>query len=413
MAGGALTPILAARVVVPFALGYFLSYLFRVVNAVIAPDLTADLALSPASLGLLTSAYFLTFAAFQLPLGILLDRYGPRRVEAALLLIAAVGALTFALAPSTPLLIFGRALVGLGVSACLMAAFTAYVMWFPSERLALVNGIHLTAGGLGALAGTTPVEAALHITDWRGVFFGLAVLTLITAAALILIVPEREAPHHGATFKQSWKGLVSVFHSTTFWCVAPLTVLSQAAFLAVQTLWAGPWLADVAGMDRDSVAAVLFLTAAGMTAGFLLTGIIAERLARMGVRTITSAIVGMGLFALVQVGLILEWTSLAVPLWIAYGFLGTTGVLSYAALSQTFPKQLAGRVNTSLNLLVFALAFAAQWATGWVIGLWPQDALGHNDPQGYQVAFAILFILQVLALIVGLARRGGSNDAQP
>lgn len=149
-----MTALLALRIVLPFAFGYFLSYLYRAVNAVIAPDLTHDMGLDASALGLLTAAYFLTFAAFQLPLGILLDRYGPRRVEAALLIFAAIGAALFAWAPNEGTLIFARALIGFGVSACLMAAFKAYVMWFPMERLALINGIHLTAGGLGALMAT-------------------------------------------------------------------------------------------------------------------------------------------------------------------------------------------------------------------------------------------------------------------
>ena len=146
------------RVFIPFALGYFLSYLFRTVNAVIAPDLVRDIGVDPASLGLLTSAYFLTFAAFQLPLGVLLDRYGPRRVEAVLLLFAAAGAFAFARAETLNGLLLGRALIGLGVSACLMAAFKAYTLWFPKEKWPLVNGFQMAAGGLGALAATAPVE---------------------------------------------------------------------------------------------------------------------------------------------------------------------------------------------------------------------------------------------------------------
>ncbi|MFC1674033.1 MFS transporter, partial [Pseudomonadota bacterium] len=160
-----------ARVFVPFALGYFLSYLYRVVNAVIAPELVGELALDASALGLLTAAYFLTFAAFQLPLGILLDRYGPRRVEAALLVFAALGAALFAWAPDTNTLILARALIGFGVSACLMASFKAFIMWFPIERIPLINGLQLAAGGLGALVATQPVEMMLDFTDWRGVFW--------------------------------------------------------------------------------------------------------------------------------------------------------------------------------------------------------------------------------------------------
>jgi MFS family permease len=166
------------RVFLPFAAGYFLSFLYRVVNAVLAPELLRDLGLGSSSLGLLTATYFIAFASFQLPLGVLLDRYGPRWIEALLLLIAALGAFCFSRAESIGQLILGRALIGFGVSACLMAAFKAYTQWFSAERWPLINGLQMAAGGLGALAATSPVQWMLRWTDWRGVFLGLALLTL-------------------------------------------------------------------------------------------------------------------------------------------------------------------------------------------------------------------------------------------
>src|SRR6202795_3612107 len=180
------------HVLLPFAAAYFLSYAYRSVNAVIAPDLARDFALSAASLGLLTSAYFLTFAAFQLPLGLLLDRFGPRRTDAALLLVAALGALVFARAPALPPLIAGRALIGLGVSGCLMSGIKANVMWFPLSRLGSMNGWMFFAGGLGMIAATVPVEAALELADWRTLFVVLALMTLAAAALIFFFVPERE-----------------------------------------------------------------------------------------------------------------------------------------------------------------------------------------------------------------------------
>ncbi|KPK15769.1 MAG: MFS transporter permease, partial [Nitrospira bacterium SG8_3] len=153
------------RIFVPFAIGYFFSYLYRVVNAVIAPNLVADLNLGPADLGLLTSTYFLTFAAFQLPLGVLLDRFGSRRTEACLLIFAALGAFVFARAESASGLVAGRALIGFGVSSCLMAPFTAYAIWFAKERLPLVNGLQVAVGGIGALTATAPVAPDLQIKD--------------------------------------------------------------------------------------------------------------------------------------------------------------------------------------------------------------------------------------------------------
>ena len=188
------------RIFVPFALGYFLSYLFRVVNAVIAPNLAADIGVDPSQLGLLTAAYFISFASFQLPLGVLLDRFGPRKIEAFLLLFAAAGSFVFAKADSLMGLVLGRALIGFGVSACLMAAFKGFVLWFPSEQWPRVNGFQMAAGGLGALTATAPVEAALGVTDWRGIFYLLAVLCLVVAAAVFFVVPEKKIQTTGIRF---------------------------------------------------------------------------------------------------------------------------------------------------------------------------------------------------------------------
>ena len=175
---------LFARLYFPLALGYSISYFFRNANAIIEGDLVRELGLGPADLGLLTSVYFISFAAFQLPLGVLLDCYGPRRTEAALLLFAAVGALIFSQSDTLSGLIVGRLLIGLGVSACLMAAFKAYVIWFSNQRLPMINGLQMVAGGLGALVATTPLQNVLSITDWRGVFTGLAIITVFASLFL-------------------------------------------------------------------------------------------------------------------------------------------------------------------------------------------------------------------------------------
>lgn len=411
-----MTAAMALRVFLPFALGYFLSYLYRVVNAVIAPDLIADLGLDASALGLLTAAYFLTFAAFQLPLGMLLDHYGPRKIEAGLLVFGAIGAAVFALAPNTPTLIFARGLIGFGVSACLMAAFKAYVMWFPKERLALINGFQMMAGGLGAVAATQPVEAMLSITDWRGVFWILAGLTLLSGILVYTVVPERSAAQKQQTdnpntkLGDAWAGVKEVFSSRLFWRVAPLCMLSQAAFTSIVGLWSGPWLRDVGGVERDQVALYLFWIATAMIAGFFTWGVVAERLQKwFTIKPMSVATFGMVCFFAVQGGiaaeLILDDPTWILPAWMAFGFLGTAGILPYAALSQAFPAHLAGRVNTGLNLLVFVLAFVNQWAIGWVIDLWPQSTDGGFATEGYQAAFAAAIVLQALALAWYLAQR--------
>src|ERR1700741_607256 len=168
----------------PFAAGYYLSYFYRYVNAVIAKDLVADFGLTPSDLGLLTSAYFLSFALAQLPLGVALDRFGPRRCTAALFCVAGAGALIFGPARDLTMLSIGRALIGLGVSAGLMGSIKAFTLWFPRERLTALSGWMIGIGSLGTLSATAPVEALLGPFGWRALFIALGALS-VGAAALI------------------------------------------------------------------------------------------------------------------------------------------------------------------------------------------------------------------------------------
>ncbi len=388
----------AARIFLPFAAGYFLSYLYRTINAVLSPYLVAELRLDATDLGLLTSVYFLTFAAFQLPLGMLLDRFGPRRVEATLLLFAAAGAGLFAVSDSALELIVGRGLIGLGVSACLMASFKAFVLWFPAARLPALNGWVLAAGGLGALVATAPVEAALRVIDWRGLFVVLAGLSCLVAAALLLAVPERDGDEAAVgDWRTQWREIAGLFRSPVFWRIAPGAVLSQSSFLSIQGLWAGPWLRDVSGLDKLAAANCLFWVAVAMVAGFLGMGQLAYRLTRHGIPPLAVSASGMALFMGVQLAILLDWGPL-LPLWIAFGFFGTSGVLSYAVLSQSFPLTLSGRVNTALNLLVFVAAFTGQWGMGAMINHWPLTGGGYADI-GYRWAFGLVLAGQSMTWI--------------
>lgn len=404
-------------ILLPFALGYYLSYLARVVNAVLAPDLAQELALGPDTLGLLTASYFITFAAAQLPLGILLDRYSPRRIEALLLLVAALGALLFASGDSATELIVGRGLIGLGVSACLMAAFKTFTLWFSPQRLPLLNGVILASGGVGAITATAPVQAALAFTDWRGVFLLLAGLMLLASLVLFLLVPDHRGSDHPEQLADQLRGLGAIFRDRFFWMIAPLTMLSQATFIAIQSLWAGPWLQDMGGLQRQETADTLFLVACAMVAGFLVMGGVAERLSRLGIRPILLSATGMAGFQLVQVAIIVGvepgWLT---PLWIGFGFLGTTGIVQYAVLSQHYSRRLAGRANTALNLLVFLAIFVLQYGIGGIIGLWPESAPGHYLEVAYQAAFGCALILQFSALLWFIReyrRQEGSGKSRP
>lgn len=386
----------AVSVVLPFAFAYFLSYVYRSINAVISPDLIADFSLSAAELGLLTSAYFLAFACFQIPVGILLDRFGPRRVNAALFVLAAAGALVFSLSQNFTTLLAGRALIGLGVSAGLMSSIKVFTIWFPMERLPAITGRILFVGGLGAMAATVPVETLLGITDWRGVFQIASLLTLAAALALYFVVPERDTTRRHETWTEQFGGVSRVFRSAVFWRIAAASAVFQAINMAVQGLWAGPWLMDVAGLDRDAVAGHLLALAAATMIGFLGWGLAAFKLARHGISALALFKIGTSLFIAVQVLLALGVTTGAGALWAAFGLFGTASSLSFSILSQAFPVTMTGRANTALNLIVFSSAFAFQWLFGAVVGLWPGES-GHYHPDGYRAAFALLLILEILA----------------
>ncbi len=387
------------RVFLPFAAGYFLSYLFRVVNAVLAPDLAADIGVGPSDLGLLTSVYFITFASFQLPLGILLDRYGPRKTEAALLLFAGLGAFIFSRADSLTGLVVGRALIGFGVSACLMASFKAYTVWFDRDRWPVINGFQMASGGLGALAATAPVEWLVSISDWRTVFVLLAVLSIIIAVLVLTVVPEKESTSATDSFGAQMRGISEVFTSLKFWHIAPLVTMSQTGFLAIQGLWAGPWLRDVIGLERGAAASMLFWVAVAMIAGFIILGYVAARLSRRGFSPVRTSALCMALFLVVQFLVLVTPPSYYVAVWLAFGFIGTAGIIAYAGLSQLFETRLSGRVTTGVNMLVFISAFAWQWLIGVIIEQWPLNSDGSYHEAGFYYGFGLLLVCQLAALI--------------
>ena len=387
------------KLLLPFAFGYFLSFLYRVVNVAIAPDLVQEFGLDANQMGLISSAYLLTFALCQLPLGLLLDRYESRKVSAALLLIAAMGALVFASADSALGLLIGRGLIGIGVSACLMAAFTAYANLLPSEKLPLVNGLQLMAGGLGVVSASTPVQWFLTWGDWRLLFQILGVASVVASVLVYSLVPTYTTHSKGQNLKLQLVELWQVIKSPSFCQMAPLSVATQGVFGAFVGLWSGYWLRDYLSLSDSEAAQIILTMALAMTAGFVVLGWLAASLYRFGVSSYMVSVSGMLIYILSQWVIINEWSEWHHLWWGLSGFFGTSGVLMYAYLSQSVPKSLVGRVNTSLNLCVFVVAFACQWGLGIVINLWPVDALGVYPPTAYSTAWLWALGLQIIALI--------------
>jgi MFS family permease len=377
---------LIAVVFIPFASGFFLSILLRYVNAVIARDLAADFSLSPSDLGLLTSAYFLVFAAFQIPLGVLLDRFGPRRVLAMLLLFAAAGALVFGMAQGVGTLALGRALLGLGVSGCLMGSIKAFTLWFPLSRLATLNGWILAVGALGAMSATAPVEALAGAAGWRAVFYLLAACCAAVAALIYFVVPERPLPGAGETWSRQFSEIGAILSSVFFWRVALPLIAVHGAYQALQGLWLAPWLADVGGQSRAEAARTLLAGSLAYGVGSVVFGTLADRMsARLMAFKSGMAIAVAAYFAIV-LG-VREGT-----LWIImlYGFGACAAALPYAILSQHFPRGLTGRVVTASNIFMFLASFAFQWGIGVLLRLWPAE--------GYALAFGVVGVLQLAVL---------------
>jgi len=381
----------------PFAAGYFLSFFFRNVNAVISQDLAGEFALSSADLGFLTSMYLLAFAAFQLPLGVLLDRYGPRRVVATLLCVAAAGALVFALARDFTTLSIGRALIGLGVSGGLMGAIKAFTLWFPLNRLALLNGLYLAAGGIGGLSATAPAQALVGPLGWRVLFFVLAAMSVAAALLIFVVVPEKELPGKGSTLRDQIAGFGEIFASMAFWRIALPLVVCHAGYLTLQGLWLGPWLHDVAGLARTAAANYLLVTALAYTVGSVFFGVSSERLTRAGVSKLTVFKLGLGV-SLVMFALLAAGVRAGLGAILAvYGFCTISAALAYSLLTPLFPPAMTGRVNTASNVLMFGCSFAFQWGVGAVLRFFPADA-GRYAPEGYAMALGILTALQLAAL---------------
>jgi predicted MFS family arabinose efflux permease len=386
------------RVTLPFLAGYFVSYVYRSVNAIIGPELAREFGLSAGGLGLLTGIYFFAFAAFQLPLGLLLDRYGPRRVNATLLLVAAAGGLWFSLAPSAEQLTAARALIGLGVSGCLMSSLTAFALWYPAERMATMNGIAFASGMLGALTATVPLELLLRVLHWREVFYGIVALTLAVSLTLFLFVPERSGAKHGDTLAEQVRGFAAIARDPAFWRAALCIGASQMAAVSLGTLWVATWLRDVEGWNQARVARGLFAFGVAMIFCYLGFGRAADAFNKRGRSTLPLLAGGVVLASLCLALLALGVRSGAVVLWSIFFGSSTAVVLMYALLGRRYPKQMAGRVNTALNVFVFIGMFSGQWAVGIVLNQWPQTPDGYA-PEAYPWALGTLWTIQFAGLV--------------
>ena len=238
---------------------------------------------------------------------------------------------------------------------------------WPATSVPLANGVITASGGLGALAASTPVAALLEVTDWRGIFTILGVATILAALLIYTVVPERRAPADGASLGRRIRVVGEIIISGPFLRIAPCAILVQAVFLAYQSLWAAEWMRDLSGFDRDGVAMAQQFMAVGIIGGYLIFGLLIEWLGRRGVPTFSIAKVGVALWIVNVLLLASGWVDWPWVQWTAFTCLATTSLLAYPILSAAYPKSVAGRVNTTINLFVFVGAFALQAGVGAVL----------------------------------------------
>jgi predicted MFS family arabinose efflux permease len=386
----------------PFGCAYVISYALRTVNAAIAPQLTAEFGLNASQLGLLTAAYFLAFSFTQLPLGGWLDRYRPRRVEAMLMLVCAAGCFVFASATSSAALIVGRALIGIGVAACLMATLRTFGLWLPAKKLPAMNGYMLAVGNAGAILSTAPVLWLLGFITWSQMFFAVGVLSVLVAIWLAFAVPDPERNAKASSVAPSSAPVASwrvVLRSPLFWAIAPITCFTNAMGLAMQGLWAGPWLVDVGGMHPREIGNYLLLISAGMFVANIALGTWMGRRVARGESALKFAALACVGALLALLPWLFSWIGSPALLLTLFGLTHVAGNLVFAALTPRFPPGVAGRLSTTLNFFMFGLGFALQWGIGVVVNQYPTSTPGRYAAAGYETAFAVVAAIEAAILL--------------
>ena len=384
-------------ILLPFCGGYFLSYVFRSTNAVIAPKLINDIGLSSEQLGMLTSSYLLTFALFQIPLGILLDKLGPRKVQIYLMLIAAVGALFFSQGQTLMSLTISRAIIGLGVAGCLMSTFKIITLWYDKEYWPMLYGICLSSGGFGAIAATKPLDFTVESLGWRGAFILLAILCCMVSFIIWLITPEKKLQQDQ---NNSYEVLKNIYLSKNFIRIAPLAGFTGGSALAIQGLWAGEWLRDVGNLDQNETTNVLLVLNISLLCGMISIGFLPNLLKRFNFSQINIYIFLTSLLIISQIILTFNLIKNSLVPWIILGVSANGAILVYSWLNSKFPISYAGRTSTAINLSLFLCGFLLQYVIGWIISFWDRLPNGSYPSVAYSYAFGTILVLQIICFIL-------------
>ena len=387
--------------------GFMASQFFRVSNAVIAPELMRTLSISSEAMGVITGAFFFAFGIMQIPTGMLLDRFGPRRTMSGLFMIAAAGSAVFAMAEGVTGLTIGRALIGVGCAAGLMGMLVTIARWYPPERFAKLSATVYVIGGAGVLFATTPLAAAADTIGWRGAFWAMAVITLGFAVMLFAMVrdapPGQEIESARETFGEMLGGVGAACANRQLWHVCAIQFVNYGSIIAIIGLWAGPYLNDVHGLRGVLRGNVLFVINLLMLAAVIGYGVVERKL---GSRK--RAIAG-GSIASAAILLILAfWPGIgpwpATGLLIAFAVTSAHIMLNHAHARAVLPDHLVGRGLTLQNVAVFFGVATMQSVTGLIIGSFTEVGAAAPDI-AYRSVFGFLALMIVISLLLYLPVR--------
>lgn len=375
-----------------FAATYFLSALLRAVTATLAPEFSAEFQLGSADLGLLAGAYFLGFSIMQLPLGAGLDHWGPRKVESALLLGAVLGCVLFASASSFVQMVLGRMMIGMGVAACLMAPLTFFRHRFSIATQLRCNSWMLMTGSFGMVASTVPVQLLLPFWGWRGLFWALAVL-LAGAAALLWARLPSDAAGRVTSDRPSHYG--AILRHPEFLRLAPMGFVVYGGMIAMQALWAGPWLTQVCGQSPVVASHGLLLINSGMLVAFLGWGTVMPLLSGRGISVNTMLAWGVPVNLLILLVNVILGASAGAWHWMTWCVATSLIALSQPALAGAFPVHMAGRALSAYNLAVFGGVFMLQWGIG--AGIDALQAIGVSTVDAFRLTLGGFLLLCIVS----------------